>query len=51
MTVAVTGDDSFIGSHLVEILSELGARVTVVDDLSGKMVNWDRREIVYASST
>lgn len=33
-TVLVTGGASFIGSHLCELLVELGARVTVADDLS-----------------
>ena len=32
--VLVTGGASFIGSHLVELLVDHGARVTVVDDLS-----------------
>ena len=36
--VVVTGGASFIGSHLVEVLLQLGAHVQVVDDLSsGKL--------------
>jgi UDP-glucose 4-epimerase len=36
--VLVTGGASFIGSHLVELLVQAGARVTVVDDLSSGKV-------------
>ena len=38
--VLVTGGASFIGSNLVDKLVQLGAEVTVVDDLSsGKLEN------------
>src|SRR5881628_1105746 len=32
--VLITGGASFIGSHLLDVLVQLGARVRVVDDLS-----------------
>jgi UDP-glucose 4-epimerase len=39
-SVCVTGGASFIGSHLVDDLVKLGAKVTVVDDLSsGRLDN------------
>jgi len=41
----VTGGASFIGSHLVEKLAELGAKVTVADDLSsGTLANLSQTE-------
>jgi UDP-glucose 4-epimerase len=33
--ILITGGAGFIGSHLAEVLSILGAKVTVLDDLSG----------------
>ena len=42
-TVLVTGGASFIGSHLVDALVDLGARVRVVDDLSSGRVENLRR--------
>lgn len=48
--VIVTGGASFIGSHLVDKLCSLGARVTVVDNLSsGVMENLDESKQKIAS--
>lgn len=43
VNVLVTGGASFIGSHLVDRLVDLGARVTVIDNLSsGKKENLEK---------
>ena len=34
MNIAVTGGAGFIGSHIVDLLTENGHRVTVLDNLS-----------------
>src|SRR5262249_16571757 len=40
--ILITGGASFIGSHLTELLVQLGGKVTVPDDLSsGKRENLD----------
>ena len=49
--VLVTGGASFIGSHLVDRLVSLGARVTIIDDLSsGKKENleesWEKIKFI-----
>lgn len=42
-TVLVTGGASFIGSHLTDKMVDLGAKVTVVDDLSsGRLENLEK---------
>ena len=43
--VLVTGEASFIGSHLANSLIERGDRVRVVDDLSGGRVENIRRHL------
>lgn len=46
MPVLVTGGAGFIGSHLCDALCALGARVTVLDDVSGG----DRRNLAHLKS-
>lgn len=41
--ILITGGSSFIGSHLTELLLELGADITIIDDLSsGRLTNLKR---------
>ena len=49
--VLVTGGASFIGSHLVDKLVEIGAYVRVADDLSsGKLENLNSHQLKYDST-
>ena len=41
--VLVTGGAGFIGSHLVELLVDAGARVTVLDNLTSGSTRQSRR--------